>query len=90
MNIWACQVLGKRCGLMFLMGGLSSARNRAISFSEPNKSFANAWLLRTGCRTGCRGVNRISDNDEDIFVFLILNYEDNRQSCPAEISLERK
>ena len=69
-------------------GGLSSARNRAIIYSEPSKSFANAWLLRTECRTGCRGVSRILDNDEEIFNFC--NYEDNRQSCPSEISLERK
>ena len=71
MNIWAGQVLiNSTLGIDVFHGGLSAARNRGIIFSEPNKLFANAWLLRTECRTMCPGVSRILDNDEEIFMGL--------------------
>ena len=52
MNIWACQVLIKRCGFMFLIM-VCRSQTKAI-ISEPNKSFAihNYYVLGAGQRAG--------------------------------------
>ena len=47
--------------------------DKGFSSPELEQSFRNQTnrlqciIIRTGCRSACRGVNRILDNDEDIF-----------------------